>query len=116
MDVLSRPWSGLLIATLEEGPLRFTELSERVQGIGDRMLSLRLKELEAQGVLVRTAVVGPPSRVEYALTPAGHGFRPVMAAVASWGAALRAAEPGGADTALSYPSESARAVGSHSVD
>ncbi len=116
MDVLSRPWSGLLIATLEEGPLRFTELSDRVQGIGDRMLSLRLKELEAQGVLVRTAVVGPPSRVEYALTPAGHGFRPVMAAVASWGAALRAAEPGGADTALSYPSESARAVGSHSVD
>ena len=44
MDILAKPWNGLIIATLEEGPLRFSELAERLESIGDRMLSARLKE------------------------------------------------------------------------
>jgi DNA-binding HxlR family transcriptional regulator len=87
MDILARPWNGLVIATLEEGPLRFSEIGERLRAIGDRMLSLRLKELEAAGLVERRVLAGAPHR--YQLTPAGHGFRAVAEAIAGWGAQLR---------------------------
>lgn len=85
MDVLAKPWNGLVMATLEERPLRFSELSERLNHIGDRMLSLRLKELEARGLVVRTVIAGPPVRVEYHLTEVGHGFQEVAMALGKWG-------------------------------
>ena len=50
MEVLAKPWNGLIIATLEEGPLRFSELSARLPAIGDRMLAARLKELGTHGI------------------------------------------------------------------
>jgi DNA-binding HxlR family transcriptional regulator len=55
------------------------------------MLSLRLKELEALGLVSRTVIPGPPLRVEYALTAVGHGFRKVADAIGAWGATLTAA-------------------------
>lgn len=88
MDVLSRPWTGLLIASLEGGALRFSELGERIPAIGDRILSARLKDLEAEGVLVRRVLPGPPVRVEYELTEAGRAFHEVAEAIGRWGAAL----------------------------
>ncbi|MFO0637981.1 MAG: helix-turn-helix domain-containing protein [Polyangiaceae bacterium] len=91
MDVLAKPWNGLVIATLEGGPLRFSEIGDRLTAIGDRMLSLRLKELEALGLVSRTVIPGPPLRVEYALTAVGHGFRKVADAIGAWGATLTAA-------------------------
>ena len=45
MDVLAKPWNGLIMATLAAGTLRFSELSQRLDAMGDRMLSARLKEL-----------------------------------------------------------------------
>ncbi|KYF53235.1 hypothetical protein BE08_41510, partial [Sorangium cellulosum] len=77
MDVLAKPWNGLIIATLEEGALRFGEIGERLDAISDRMLSSRLKELEALGLVVRRVLPGPPVRVEYELTDAGRGFSEV---------------------------------------
>lgn len=91
MALLARPWNGLIVATLEEGPLRFGELSTRIEGIGDRMLSTRLKELEAGGVLVREVEPGPPVRVLYTLTPAGQGFKSVVDSVSRWGEQLEQA-------------------------
>jgi DNA-binding HxlR family transcriptional regulator len=88
MAVLAKPWTGLIVASLEEGALRFSELGARIPAIGDRILSTRLKDLEAQGVVQRMVHPGPPVRVEYQLTPAGHGFRAVYEAIAQWGAAL----------------------------
>ncbi len=85
MEVLAKPWTGILIAALENRPLRFSELGERVSPIGDRMLALRLRELEARGLVLRTVVPGPPVRVEYSLTKAGRGFREVAEAVQRWG-------------------------------
>lgn len=85
MDVLSRPWNGLVISCLEEAPLRFNELSERMESIGDRMLALRLKELVQLGLVTREVSDGPPVRVVYALTEIGHGFSKVQAAIAEWG-------------------------------
>src|SRR5882724_2643892 len=92
MDVLARPWNGLVMALLEEtGPLRFSELREKLDTMGDRMLSARLKELEARGLIERTVAPGPPVRVTYALTDLGRGFGDVHRALGRWGEKLAAA-------------------------
>jgi DNA-binding HxlR family transcriptional regulator len=88
MEVLAKPWTGLIVATLEAGALRFSEFGERIPTIGDRILSTRLKELEAEGVVQRLVHPGPPVRVEYELTAVGRGFRAVYDAIATWGTAL----------------------------
>ncbi len=85
MDVLAKPWNGLIIAVLEEGPLRFSEISARLPAIGDRMLARRLKELSACGILGRRVEPGPPVRVSYDLTDVGRGFREVAEAIRRWG-------------------------------
>ena len=86
MDVLSRPWNGLLLATLHtKGPLRFSELRQGLSAMGDRMLSARLKELEARGLVLRRVEPGPPVRVAYELTPGGQGFEDVAMALSAWG-------------------------------
>lgn len=86
MDILSRPWNGLIMATLEgAGTLRFSELRDRLEAMGDRMLSERLKELEVSGLIRRRVSPGPPVRVDYELTEIGHGFRDVLNAISRWG-------------------------------
>jgi DNA-binding HxlR family transcriptional regulator len=85
MEVLAKPWNGMLLVVLEGGPLRFSELADRVPAIGDRMLAARLKELEARSLVVRRVEHGPPVRVLYALTDAGRGFRDVSDAITRWG-------------------------------
>lgn len=99
MDVLSKPWTGLVIEALEAGPLRFGALRDEVGSIGDRMLSLRLRELEERGLVKRHVLEGPPVRVAYELTPAGQGFREVADAMRRWGGSIvRAAEGARANT------------------
>jgi DNA-binding HxlR family transcriptional regulator len=96
MDVLARPWAGLILCALQERPLRFSELHAQLEVIGDRMLSCRLKELEAEGLVQRRVHPDPPIRVEYALTEAGRGFGEVHAAISRWGELLLAHHPEGA--------------------
>ena len=93
MDVLAKPWNGRIIRVLEDGPLRFSEIAERVAGIGDRILAARLKELEAGGLVVREVAPGPPVRVSYSLTEAGRGFRRVAEEMNRWGRQILEAKP-----------------------
>jgi DNA-binding HxlR family transcriptional regulator len=87
MQVLAKPWNGLIMATLATaGTLRFSELRARLAEMGDRMLSARLKELEARGLVQRRVSPGPPVRVDYALSEAGRGFGDVALALSNWGA------------------------------
>lgn len=97
MDVLGKPWNGLLLKELEAGPLRFSVLAERI-AVGDRMLSCRLKELEAAGIVSREVEPGPPVRVSYALTEVGRGIGGVTRAVEDWGARVLAVRGEHADT------------------
>jgi DNA-binding HxlR family transcriptional regulator len=90
IDVLGRPWNALILNVLQPGPLRFSELAERARGPGDKVLSARLKELEARGLLVRSVDAGPPVRVTYALTEAGCAFGRVAEAIERWGQTLEA--------------------------
>lgn len=88
IDILSSRWNGLILNELQGGPLRFSELSERAQGPGDKVLSARLKELEARGLLVRAVDAGPPVRVSYELTRAGREFGDLARALERWGRQL----------------------------
>lgn len=83
--VLAAPWTGVILNVLQAGPLRFSEISERGHGVGDKVLSARLKELEARGLIVRDVEDGPPVRVSYALTARAAGFHDVAIAVERWG-------------------------------
>ena len=88
LDLLSRPWTGLILAALQAEPLRFSQLSAQLPAIGDKVLSARLKQLEKEGLLVRQVEHGPPVKVRYRLTAQGRGFRKVMGAIDTWGRRL----------------------------
>ncbi len=90
MDVLARPWTGLILSTLAGQQLGFCELAERLEVIGDRMLSLRLKELESRGIVQRLVLSEAPLRVAYRLTELGEGFQEVARAIECWGGKLMA--------------------------
>ncbi len=85
LEVLARPWNALILNVLQSGPLRFNELSARAQGPGDKILSARLKALEAKGLIERHVDAGPPVRVSYALTRQGRAFGEVAHAIERWG-------------------------------
>ena len=88
IDVLGRPWNALILNVLQAGPLRFSELSARAKGPGDKVLSARLKDLEARGLLERHVAAGPPVRVAYELTRKGRTFRGLADAIERWGREL----------------------------
>src|SRR5688500_11670344 len=95
IEVLARPWTGLILGLLHDGPLRFSELEERARGVGAKTLSARLKELEARGIIARHVEPGPPVRVQYTLTASGRAFGEVGQAIEQWGRALVMNEPAG---------------------
>jgi len=88
IDVLARPWSGLILGLLAAGHLRFGELEEKAHGVGAKTLSSRLKDLEARGIVDREVEPGPPVRVRYSLTPRGRAFGHVAEAIQRWGGEL----------------------------
>jgi DNA-binding HxlR family transcriptional regulator len=90
IDVLGRPWNALILNVLQAGPLRFMELAAAAKGPGDKVLSARLKELEGDGLVIRSVEPGPPVRVAYELTTEGRGFGDVASAIERWGRALPA--------------------------
>jgi DNA-binding HxlR family transcriptional regulator len=93
MKLLARPWTALILNVLQPGRLRFSEISERARGPGDKVLSARLKELEAHGLVTRTVDPGPPVRVAYELTESGRAFGQVAEAIERWGQSLVAPPP-----------------------
>ncbi len=84
LEMLGKKWMGVILLALQDGPLRFSEVSERVAVISDRMLSERLKELESEGIVARHVLGNSPMRVEYELTGKGQDLTPVMTAIRDW--------------------------------
>ncbi|MRG60267.1 transcriptional regulator [Agromyces sp. CFH 90414] len=93
LDVIGERWALLVVRELVFGPKRFTDLRAGLQGISQNVLSQRLRDLEAAGVVTRT-VLGPPASTQaYELTALGHSLEPVLLAMSRWGA-LTPPEPG----------------------
>ena len=82
--VLGKRWTGLLLDALMDGPKRFCELTTLVEGLSDRVLSDRLRELEAEDVIRRIVYPQIPVRVEYQLTEKGRALKPVIDAIHTW--------------------------------
>jgi DNA-binding HxlR family transcriptional regulator len=83
--LLGKRWSGLIIATLLDGPARFSQLVQLVPGVSERMLSERLSELATAGLITREVDEGPPVNVRYRLTRRGEALRPALAELERWG-------------------------------
>ena len=86
-DVLDRAgdkWSVLAIATLQDGPLRYSDLHRAISGISQRMLTLTLRQLLRDGLVTRTAYAEVPPRVEYELTPLGTTLLDTVRSLAQW--------------------------------
>lgn len=84
-QLLGRRWNAFIIWALLEQPRRFTDLLEVIDGVSDRMLTKRLRELEDAGIVSRRRYREVPPRVEYALTEAGQALRPIIEAMEEWG-------------------------------
>ena len=84
IQLLGKRWTGLILDTLLQGPRRFCEMTSAVDGLSDRVLSDRLRELEAEGVVERIVYPQIPVRVEYRLTRKGQDLQPVVQAIHHW--------------------------------
>jgi DNA-binding HxlR family transcriptional regulator len=83
-ELIGRRWTGAIIFVLLRSSCRFAALREAIPDITDRMLSDRLQELEAEGIVVRTVVPDTPVRVEYSLTKKGRSLVTAIDAIAEW--------------------------------
>ncbi|MFI2378668.1 winged helix-turn-helix transcriptional regulator [Streptomyces sp. NPDC018964] len=83
-QLLGKRWTGPIVAVLVEQPTYFADLRRAIPGISERMLSDRLTELGAAGLLVREVDEGPPLRVTYRLTESGAALGPALKELGKW--------------------------------
>jgi DNA-binding HxlR family transcriptional regulator len=84
VELIGRRWTGAILFKLVDGPLFFRELLVAVPGISDRLLSQRLRELEAEGLVERSVHDGAPARVSYCLSAAGRELEPALRELHVW--------------------------------
>ena len=83
-ELIGRRWTGAIIFVLLQDTCRFATLRDAIPDITDRMLSERLQELEAEGVVERSVVPDTPVRVEYTLTKKGKALAGAIGSIADW--------------------------------
>ena len=84
VELIGKRWTGAILRLLFTGPHRFNEVLAGVPGLSDRLLSERLRELEAEELVVRHVFTGPPIRSEYELTERGRDLEPVIRDISTW--------------------------------
>lgn len=86
LDIVGERWTMLIVRDLlRQGPRRFHDLGRSLCGISPNTLSLRLKRLEANGIIERCLYMQHPIRAEYVLTAKGHRLEPILRALSDWG-------------------------------
>ena len=84
-EIIGGKWKGKIIYILLSGKKRFGELRRLVGTASQRMVTLKLRELERDGVVSREAYIATPPKVEYSLTKRGQDLRPAIEAMWLWG-------------------------------
>jgi len=84
VELIGKRWTGAIVFVLLDGPLRFSEVKVLVPEISDRLLSERMKELEAVGIVARDVMDEMPVRVEYSLTEKGRALEPAVRSLKVW--------------------------------
>jgi DNA-binding HxlR family transcriptional regulator len=85
LDVIGDRWALLVVRELRLGPRRYSDLQAALPGAGPNVLTRRLRDLEAGGVLTRRTLPPPAAAQVYELTPWGADLEPVFRALARWG-------------------------------
>jgi DNA-binding HxlR family transcriptional regulator len=90
LELIGQRWNPAILWALMPGPERFNRLLTGIPGISDRVLTERLRDLVAKGIVRRDVDTGPPIAVTYGLTERGLALRPVLEAVRAWRRAVAA--------------------------
>ena len=85
VSLIDGKWKCVILFHLLRGTARFNELRRRLPGVTQRMLTNQLRELEQDGLIVRTVYAQVPPKVEYSLSPLGRSLEPVLASLKAWG-------------------------------
>ncbi|HXB98137.1 MAG TPA: helix-turn-helix domain-containing protein [bacterium] len=85
MAFVGGKWKAVLLWYLRPGPQRFSALKRQMPEITEKMLSLQLKALEKDGLVLRKVYAEVPPRVEYKLSPEGRSLEAILKAMAAWG-------------------------------
>ncbi|MBB1251170.1 helix-turn-helix domain-containing protein [Rhizobium sp. G21] len=78
-------WKSVILFHLMSGTLRFNALRRHIPGVTQRMLTNQLRELEEDGLIIRTVYAVVPPKVEYSLSPLGESMIPILTALKAWG-------------------------------
>ena len=85
VELVGKRWTGAIIAVLlHGGAMRFSEIAQAIPQLSDRLLSERMKELEARGIVARRVHAESPVRVEYELTEMGRQLAPALQELKGW--------------------------------
>lgn len=82
--IIAKKWNGLLIRVLLDGSKRFSEIRSHIPELSDKVLADKLKDLETQGIIIRTVYPQIPVKVEYTLTAKGRAFKPILDEIQTW--------------------------------
>jgi len=96
LSVIGGVWKPVLIFHLLQGKLRFNALCRLTPSATPRMITLQLRELEADGIVERTVFPEVPPRVEYELTDLGQSLAPLLSSMRDWGERLQSSDAAGA--------------------
>ena len=84
LDRLGDKWTGLVVGLLQDGPLRFTQLKDRIGGVAPKVLTDTLRSLERDGLVTRTVFAQVPPRVDYELTDLGRSLVEPLDLLRGW--------------------------------
>lgn len=84
IELIGRRWTGAILVAMLAGATRFSEIRGSVPGLSDRLLSDRLRELEAAGLVARDVLPEVPVQVRYSLTGKADDLMPIVRALADW--------------------------------
>ena len=85
LELIGGKWKGVALYHLLDGTKRFSELKRDVGTVTQRMLTKQLRELEADGLIIRKVYPVVPPRVEYSLSEKGVSLKPILLALRDWG-------------------------------
>ncbi|WP_299495629.1 helix-turn-helix domain-containing protein [uncultured Shewanella sp.] len=89
MGIIGGRWAPAVVWYLSQGPRRFSELKDDIEGVSAKMLTTRLKKLETDGIIIREVMPTSPPSVEYRLTELGLELKPAIEAIVAVGHKLK---------------------------